>query len=129
LMGASIGSKSKGSKGAPVSDCEEITLTVRDKDLDVGGNNETIFTFSGDATEKGKGGDTFGYEAALVGRGGDCVQTVVLTQNKNSLISIQGACGQKIHAVTGGTGKFAGASGQVKVTEKPKKQTLEVELC
>lgn len=118
-------SESRNLQGGAGTGCFTKTVKIKQSRLVQGGNNSTIMTLSGEADVQGEG--AYGFQSIEIkGEGtAECAQQIVLTQNKNSLISFAGACGQKIIAITGGTGKFVCARGQAEISDSK----LRVKYC
>jgi len=128
------GSKGKGKGKGAAAGCSffgggpiSLNFLIKEKELEVGGNNATITTLSGPATVKSCDA-VWDFDSASVGRGDDCVQLISLRQNKNTQLTVQGACGQRKYSVTGGTGKLVCASGEVDVTSTGRKITMAADF-
>jgi len=115
LKGSGSGSGSSNGAG---NFCVVKTVRIRENSLIPGGNNSTISTLVGEAKVMGQQ-DRWEFQSVQIGdRTLDaCSLQIVLQQNKNSLLAFDGACGQRIIALTGGTGKFLCARGQAKLSD------------
>lgn len=101
---------------------------VNETTLDLGAKGDTVgdlLTFANpvfDSTNKKQVGTDQGYCVRVVaGKSWECMWTMIL---KDGLITVEGPfgdSGDSLFVVTGGTGKYAGAKGQMKLHPRPGK--------
>jgi len=101
---------------------------VNETTLDLGAKGDSVgdlLTFANpvfDAANKTQVGTDQGFcVRVVVGKSWECVWTMIL---KDGLITVEGPfsdSGDSLFVVTGGTGKYAGAKGQMKLHSRPDK--------
>ena len=101
---------------------------TKETTVDLGAKSDSVgdlLTFANpvfDATNKQQVGTDQGFcVRVVVGKSWECVWTMIL---KDGMITVEGPfgdSGDSLFVVTGGTGKYAGAKGQMKLHSRPGK--------
>ncbi len=112
----------------PAERLQLVEHPVNETTLDLGAKGDSVgdlLTFANpvfDATNKTQVGTDQGFcVRVVVGKSWECVWTMIL---KGGLITVEGPfsdSGDSLFVVTGGTGQYAGAKGQMKLHPRPGK--------